>query len=65
MRLGFIMPNEKQRDAIGRFRESIVEMRPDQLKYFEHLLHSWGIFGRLDGIELTWRAIKKTLHERP
>lgn len=65
MRLAFIMPNETQRDEIVRMRESVVEMRPDQIRHLEHLLRSWGIFGRSDGIPLTWRAIKRTLRDRP
>lgn len=65
MRLAFVMPNEAQRDEIGRLRETIVEMRTDQIDHLEHLLRSWGIFGRTDGIELTWRAIKRVLNDRP
>jgi hypothetical protein len=40
-------------------------MRPDQIKHFEHLLRSWGVFGRYDGLALTWRAVKRTLRDRP
>jgi hypothetical protein len=65
MKLAFIMPTDVQRQNIGMMRESIVEMRPDQIKHFEHLLRSWGVFGRT-GVEATvWRAIKRTLRDRP
>lgn len=65
MQLAFIMPNEAQRQQIGVMRESVVQMRPDQIKHLEHLLRSWGIFGRADALALTWRAIKRTLRDRP
>lgn len=67
MRLAFIMPSDIERKQIGVLREHIVEMRSDQLKHLEHLLRSWRIFGdgSADGIALTWRAIKRTLRDRP
>jgi hypothetical protein len=65
MKLAFIMPSPMQRQKIGALRESVVELRPDQLRHFEHLLRSWGIFGRPDAIEVTWRAVKRTLRDRP
>ncbi len=65
MQLAFIMPNEAQRDSIGRMRESMAEMRPDQIKHLEHLLRSWGIFGTPNAEALVWRAIKRTLRDRP
>lgn len=65
MKLAFIMPTDAQRQDIGRMRESVVEMRTDQLAHFEHLLRSWGIFGRPGGYHLVWRAIKRTLRDRP
>jgi hypothetical protein len=65
MKLAFIMPTDAQRQKIAVMRESVVEMRPDQLKHFEHLLRSWGVFGRYDGVARTWRAIKRTLRDRP
>lgn len=65
MKLAFIMPSAAERRKIKRMRESVVEMRPDQLRYFEHLLRSWGIFGREDAIAATWRAIKRTFSEHP
>lgn len=65
MQLGFIMPSDAQRQKIGVLREHYATMRPDQIKHLEHLLRSWRIFGRTDGIELTWRAIKRTLRDRP
>ena len=65
MKLAFIMPSEKQKVNIGRMRESVLELRPDQVRHFEHLLHSWGIWGRPDGYHLIWRAIKRTLRDRP
>lgn len=65
MLLGFIMPSEAERQSIDRARESVVEMRPDQVKHLEHLLRSWGIFGRPDAIATTWRAIKRVLRDKP
>lgn len=65
MQLAFIMPSEAQQKSIGRMRESVVEMRPDQVKHFEHLLRSWGIFGQSRAEALVWRAIKRTLRDRP
>lgn len=65
MKLAFIMPSEAQERRIGAMRESVVEMRPDQIRHLEHLLRSWRIFGRYDGIALTWRAIKRTLRDKP
>lgn len=65
MILAFIMPSEAQRKTISVMRESVVEMRPDQIKHLEHLLRSWGAFGSLDALAITWRAIKRTLRDRP
>jgi len=65
MKLGFIMPSNAQRQKIGVLQEHIVEMRPDQIKHLEHLLRSWGVFGKYDGIAWTWRAIKRTFRDRP
>lgn len=65
MKLAFIMPSKAERLKIGIMRESMLEMRQDQLRHLEHLLRSWGIFGRQDAIEATWRAIKRTLRDRP
>lgn len=65
MKLAFLMPNDAAKDRIAVMRESVVEMRPDQIKHLEHLLRSWGIFGRGDAVALTWRAIKRTLRDRP
>lgn len=65
MQLAFIMPNPFQRQQIGAIRESIVTLRPDQVKHMEHLLRSWRIFNRADAIELTWRAVKRTLRDMP
>ena len=65
MRLAFIMPGDGERQKIDRMRESVIEMRSDQLRYLESLLRSWRIFGRSDAIGATWRAIKRTLRECP
>lgn len=65
MQLAFIMPSEAQSKEIGAMRESVVEMRPDQIRHLEHLLRSWRIFARGDALALTWRAIKRTLRDRP
>jgi hypothetical protein len=65
MQLAFIMPSEAQRKDIARLRESVVELRPDQYKHFVHLLLSWGIFGRPGADALVWRAIKRTLRDKP
>lgn len=65
MQLAFLMPNAAERKEIARIRESVVDFRPDQIAHLEHLLRSWRIFGRPDGIALTWRAIKRTLNDRP
>ena len=59
------MPSDVDRGKIGCFRECIVEMRPDQIDFLEHLLRSWRIFGRDDGVALTARAIKRVLNDRP
>lgn len=65
MKLAFIMPAEAERVSIERMRESIIEMRPDQIRHLEHLLRSWGIFGSNNAIADTWRAIKRVLRDRP
>lgn len=65
MRLAFILPNDGDRHQISRAQECIVEMRPDQIDHLTHLLRSWGIFGRYDGVALTWRAIKRVLRDKP
>jgi hypothetical protein len=67
MQLGFIMPSDAQRQQIGRLREQTLEMRQDQIAHLEHLLRSWGIFGRQGdtAIAMTWRAIKRTLRDLP
>lgn len=65
MRLGFLMPNEAQRRKIGVMQESVIELRPDQLKHLEHLLRSWGVFGSYQGLDMTWRAVKRVLRDRP
>lgn len=65
MKLAFIMPAEAERQKIEQMRESIIEMRPDQIRHLEHLLRSWGIFGRTDAIAATWRAIKRVLRDKP
>lgn len=65
MKLAFIMPSPMQRQKLSQVRESVVDLRPDQIKHLEHLLRSWGIFGRPNAIELTWRAVKRTLRDKP
>lgn len=65
IKLAFIMPTAPQSREIDRVRESVVEFRPDQLAHFEHLLRSWGAFGRWDGLAVTWRAVKRVLRDRP
>lgn len=65
MKLAFLMPNEAQRDKISAMRGSVVEMRPDQIQHLEHLLRSWRVFGSMDGLAVTWRAVKRTLRDKP
>lgn len=65
MKIAFIMPTEYQKKQIDRARESVVDFRPDQVRHFEHLLRSWGAFGRPDGFRTVWRAIQRTLRDRP
>ena len=65
MKLAFIMPSEAERQRIGAMQERVIELRQDQIRHLEHLLRSWGVFGRTDGIEVTWRAIKRVLRDRP
>lgn len=65
MKLAFLMPNEAERQQIGRMRESVIELRPDQLRHFEHLLRSWGIFGRNNALAATYRALKRVLRDKP
>lgn len=65
MKIAFLMPNEAQRRKIGVMQESVIEMRPDQIRHFEHLIRSWRIFGTYDGLDKTWKAIKRTLRDRP
>lgn len=65
MRLGFIMPSEAERKQIGALQEHVLELRQDQIRHLEHLLRSWGIFGHQNAIAATWRAIKRTVRDRP
>jgi hypothetical protein len=65
MRLAFLMPSNNDRQRIEAAQERIIDLRPDQIKHLEHLLRSWRIFGRWDGVDLTWRAIKRTLRDKP
>lgn len=65
MKLAFIMPTDAQCQKISVMRESVIQMRPDQVKHLEHLLRSWGIFGHPDALAATWRAIKRTLRDLP
>lgn len=65
VRLAFIMPSEAESKKIEFLRESVIEMRSDQIKHLEHLLRSWRVFGRSDSIALIWRAIKRTLRDYP
>lgn len=65
MKLAFIMPTEAERRRIAVARETIRQMRPDQIKHVEHLLRSWNIFDRNDSLEIMWRAIKRTRRDRP
>lgn len=66
MKLAFVMPSQAERtEAEQACIETILEMRQDQIRYLEHLLRSWGIFGREGAIEMTWKAIQKTLNQRP
>lgn len=65
MLLGFILPSESERRKIGAAQEAVYEMRADQIKHLEHLLRSWRVFGTSGGIVATWRAIKRTLRDRP
>lgn len=64
MRLAFLMPCEAERHTTGRLRESVLEMRPDQIDHLGHLLRSWRVFGS-DAPHVVWRAIKRTLRDRP
>lgn len=65
MRLAVLMPGKSDLEWMGEMQERIYEMRPDQLKHMEHLLRSWEIFGRVGGLSLIWRAIKRTLRDKP
>lgn len=65
MKLAFIMPSEAQKQKIDTLQECIAGFRPDQVAHLEHLLRSWGIFGRPDGLALAYRAMKRTLRDRP
>lgn len=65
MQLGFVMLAESQRPALEKLRGMQAAFRPDQTAYFEHLLRSWGIFTRSDGLETAVRAAKRTMQERP
>lgn len=58
------MPSAAERQQIADAIERILEMRPDQVKYAEHLLRSWRVF-RTDGITLMRRAIKRAIHDKP
>lgn len=65
MKLAFILPSDAERQKIGVCRETIIEMRPDQIAHLEHLIRSWRIFGSEAGFAMTWRAIQRTLRDRP
>lgn len=65
MRLGFIMPSDAERKKIGVLQEKVIELRRDQINHLEHLLRSWRVFGRTDGIALTNKAIKRVLRDCP
>ncbi len=65
IQIAFIMPTELQRHELARLRNSVVELRPDQYTHFVRLLRSWRIFGRYDGLPLVWKAVKRTLRDRP
>jgi hypothetical protein len=65
MQIGFIMPSASERLKIGVLQETIDRLRVDQRIHMEHLLCSWKIFHRVDGIDLAYRALKRTLRDRP
>lgn len=65
MRLGFILPSDAERQQIGVLQEQVIDLRPDQIAHLEHLLRSWRVFGRADGISATHRAIKRVLRDKP
>jgi hypothetical protein len=65
MQIGFVMPNESERLRIGTLQQTIDRLREDQRSHMEHLLCSWKIFHRVDGIDLAYRALKRTLRDMP
>jgi hypothetical protein len=48
-----------------RLRSIVARFRPDQNAYFEHLVRSWRIFERTDGLSIATRAAKRTMRDRP
>jgi hypothetical protein len=65
MQLGFVMLAESQRPQLERLRSVVARFRPDQNAYFEHLVRSWRIFERTDGLSIATRAAKRTMRDRP
>lgn len=65
MQLGFIMLSEGQRQTVSGLQERLQQMRPDQVAHFEHLVRSWGIFRRTDGVDLAAKAVRRVLRDLP
>lgn len=56
---------ESQRPQLERLQSVVTGFRPDQRIHFEHLVRSWRIFDRSDGLSIATRAAKRTMQDRP
>jgi hypothetical protein len=65
MQIGFLMPNDAERQRISAQQAKVNAMRQDQRDYCAHLLASWRIFRLGGSMETVERAIKKTLSQKP
>lgn len=65
MQLAFLMPSDGERERIRGLQDRVFAMRQDQIGHLSHLLRSWRIYGRDSPVELVWRAIKRTIRDKP
>jgi hypothetical protein len=61
VKVGFILPSAEERNIIGACSVAVRKMRQDQIDHLEHLIRSW----RISSAAEAWRAVKRTLRDKP
>lgn len=64
MQLAIIIPTEAHKKRIESLRGELVKLSPNQREHFEHLVRSWGVTKRCNGLAVKEEALKRTLRDR-